>query len=254
MGVKAILESVDDLPEDVKGFYKQDGDRFVLDVDDIDNHPKVRGVITANKTNKETRDKLRAELEDLKGRFSFLPEDFDADTFQALNDAAEGKGGKITDEQIAEMRAKLTERLEKKYQPEIQTRDERIANLDNYLRSMVIGEGLSKAADEAGIDRDFKDAAIALIQKNAKIAIDENDGKYSASVDTDMGAVPIAQYVREWAATDQGKKFVAKSTGPDPKGGRSGADGGKTIKRSAFDALPPGDKTKAISEGVRVVD
>ena len=67
MGVKAILDSVDDLPEDVRGFYTQDGDRYVLDVDDIDAHPKVRGVITANNTNKQTRDKLRAETAKLGG-------------------------------------------------------------------------------------------------------------------------------------------------------------------------------------------
>ena len=254
MGVKAILDSVDDLPEDVRGCYTQDGDRYVLDVEDIDAHPKVRGVITANNTNKQTRDKLRAELDDLKNRFSFLPEDFDADAFQALQDAADGKGGKVTDEQIAAMRDKLAERLERKYQPEIQSREERISKLDSYLRRMVVDDGLSKAADDAGVDRDFKDAAMALIKQSAKITIEENDGQYSASVDTDMGAIPLAQYVREWTATDQGKKFVAKSTGPDPKGGRNGSDGGKTMKRATFDALAPADKTKAISDGIRVVD
>lgn len=56
MGLKAILETIDDLSEETRSLYSEQkvGEKtvFVLNVEDIDNHPKVRGVITANNENK----------------------------------------------------------------------------------------------------------------------------------------------------------------------------------------------------------
>ena len=253
MGIKAILESMDELPDALKEFYKEDGDNFVLDIDGIDSHPKVRGVITANSANKQTRDKLRVELEDFKKKYSWLPEDFDADAMESLKQAAEGKGGQPTEEQISELRSKIAEKLEKKYQPEIASRDEKLGKLNGAIQRMTIDEGLAKAADAAHIDPDFKDAAIALILRSAKISVEEDGEAYKAQIETDMGPVSIGEYVRDWVGTDQGKKFLAKSTGPDTKGSRGGG-GSKTMKRGDFETLDHSARRSAIADGVKVVD
>lgn len=254
MGIKAIVEAVDDLPEDVKAFYKEDNGKFVLDVDGIDDHPKVRGVITANKTNKETRDRLRRELEEFKERFSYIPEDFDADAFASLQQAAEGKGGKPTEEQIAEMRDKLKASIEKQYAPKIDDLTQKLTAKEQALHRITIDDGLSKAMDDALIDPVHKSKLIPYLKSRGKIEVTEEDGTFKAVVDTDMGPVNLSQFVTEWASSDDGKIYVAKSTGPDPRGGKGGGGNGKTMKRSQFDALDPSEKRKAITDGIKVVD
>lgn len=254
MGIKAMLDSVDELPEAVKSYYKQDGDRFVLDIEEIDNHPSVRGVITANKTNKETRDRLRAEVEALKARTSFLPEDFDADAFENLRAAAEGKGTKTTDEQLAEIRAKAADAAAKKFQPEIETREQRIAKMDAALKRMVIDDGLMRAMDEARIAPEHRDMLLPGLKARAKIEIQEDGDAYKAAVDTDLGPVSLAQYVKEWAGSDSGKIYVAKSTGADPKGGRGGTGGSKTMKTDEFNALSAHERNSFMKAGGSLVD
>lgn len=253
MGIKALLESVDDLPDGMKDFYKEDGDKFVLDIDDIDSHPKVRGVITANRENKTKRDALRAELDGFKDKYSWLPEDFDADALESLKQSAEGKGGAPTEEQIADMRAKIAEKLEKKYQPEISSREERLGKLTGAIQRMTIDDGLSRAMDEASIDPLHKSKLLPYLKTRAKIQVEEDGDTFKAVVDTDMGGVTLQQFVTEWAGSDDGKPYVAKSTGPDVKGGKGGS-GSDKIKRSAWDGMSQFERSEAAKAGKKVVD
>ena len=253
MGLKALIESVDDLPEGMKDFYKQDGDKFILDVDDIDSHPKVRGVITANRENKTKRDALRAELDGFKDKYSWLPEDFDADALDTLKQAAEGKGGQPSEEQISELRTKTAEKLEKKYLPEIQTREEKLGKLHGAIQRMTIDDGLSRAMDEASIDPMHKSKLLPYLKTRGKIQVEEDGDTFKAVVDTDMGAVSLSQFVSEWAGSDDGKIYVAKSTGPDAKGGKGGGNS-TTIKRSVWDGMSHLERAEASKAGKKVVD
>lgn len=253
MGIKSTLDSIDELPEEIKGFYVQDGERFVLDVEDIDSHPKVSGVITANKANRATRDKLRAELDGIKSRFDGLPEDFDVDSYTSLKEAAEGKGGELSEEKLNDMREKMRASIEKKYQPEIAARDEKLSKLDKALRGRIVDDDLSKALDAANIDAKHKSAVSALIKATAKIAVDEDGDSFKASVDTDMGLVGFNDFVKDWAGSETGKIYVAKSEGPNPNGSSKNG-GGKTIQRAQFDAMTPPAKAEAMKNGMTITD
>ena len=253
MGIKALIESVDDIPEGMTDFYKQDGDKFVLDVEDIDSHPKVRGVITANASNKQMRDKLRNELEEFKTRYSWLPEDFDADALESLKEQAQGKGGQPTEEQMSEMRSKIAEKLEKKYLPEIQSREEKLGKLSGAIQRMTVDDGLSRAMDEAGIDPLHKAKLLPYLKTRGKIQVEEDGDMFKAVVDTDMGPVSLTQFVTEWAGSDDGKPYVAKATGPNPRGGSGGGES-KTIKRSTWDKMSQYERSEAAKSGKKVVD
>lgn len=50
MALKSVLDSIEGLPDDVKKEYKKEGDKYVLDVDGIDNHPGV-GALKNSMTN-----------------------------------------------------------------------------------------------------------------------------------------------------------------------------------------------------------
>jgi hypothetical protein len=257
MGIKAIVESLDDLPDELKGMYSEhkdaDGEKFVLEIDDVDSHPKVRGLISSHRTSKQARDTAKAELDEIKKRFSWVPEDLDADALEALKDAAEGKGGKPTDEQLQAVREKVREKLETKFNAEIGTRDERISRLEGAIRRMTVDDGLSSAMDAANIDAIHKAKLLPYLKTRGTIQVEEDGEAFKAAVDTDMGPVSLAQFVSDWAGTDDGKLYVAKSTGPNPKGGnRPGAP--KTITRGEFDALNHKVQRETVAEGVQIVD
>ena len=255
MGVKAVVESVDGLSEEMQSLYKQEGDVYVLDIDGVDDHPKVRGVVTANKSNKEKRDQHKAELDALKKRLEGLPEDFDHSAYEELVAAAEGKGGQVTEDQIAEMRDKIRAKLEKQYTQQIEERDEKNGKLSSAINRMTVDGGLSRAMDEAQIDPKHKKAVLALLKTSANINVEEtDDGTFRPFVETDMGPQDLTKFVSDWAASDDGKHYVAQSTGPTPRGGKSGGAGSKTMKRSEFDALAPAQKSQTIADGVEIVD
>jgi len=252
MGLKALVETLDDVQDTFKEFYKEEGGKFVLDIEGIDDHPKVRGVITANRENVKKRDAYKAEADALKTRFNGLPDDFDASTFEQLKAVAEGKGSP-TEEQIQQIRDKVREKLEAKYNGEIQTREERLAKLNGALHRMTIDDGLSRAMDEASIDTRHKSKLLPYLKSAGKIAVEEDGDVFKAVVETDLGAVSLAKYVSEWASSDDGKIYVAKSTGPNPNGGKGGS-GGNTMKRAEFNALPLAEQAKVATSGTAIVD
>ena len=245
MGIKAIVESLDGIEEPLQALYVKDGEAYHLDVEGFDDHPKVRGVITANKENRAKRDEWKQKADDLAARYSWVPEDLDADGLEGLRAAAD-KG-----QDVEEIRERISASLEKKYRTEIEQRDERISTSDKRLRDMITRTEIDAAMTAATIDAPHRQAVAALIKASAKIDVDAENG--TASVDTDLGPVPLAQYVREWSETEAGKIYRAKPGGPNPPGGRH-AGRGKTISRSDFLNLSPAEQQKAIKDGIKPVD
>ncbi|WP_116654415.1 hypothetical protein [Pelagibacterium sediminicola] len=216
MGLKTILDSIDDLPEEHRAFYVEEGDKFVLDLEGIDDHPKVRGLVTANRENVRKRDQYKAEVESLRARLDGLPDEFDAEAYEALKQQAEGKEPPKTDEQVTRVR----EQLERKHQADLAKKDERISALEGSLRRAAIDEGLSKALDEASIDAKHKPKLISYLKDIGNIKIEEADGEFRAVVETDMGPTSLSRFVSDWAGTDDGKDYVAKAPPMDAPGSK----------------------------------
>jgi hypothetical protein len=254
MGIKAILDSLDDVQEELKPLYKETEGKFVLDVDGIDDHPKVRGVITANRENAKKRDQHKAEVEALKKRLEGLPEDFDVNAFEELRAAADGKGGAPTEEQIAEIREKIRSKLEPKYTEPLAKKDEEIKGLRGAIERMTVDGGLSAAMDAAHIAPEHKAKLLPYLKSQGRIKVEEEEGQFKALVETDMGNVSLQQYVTDWASSEDGKIYVAKSTGPGARGGKAGGGTGKAMSRSQFDAMPAADRSAFITEGGQVTE
>jgi hypothetical protein len=280
MGVKAILtaDQFNEQPEDVKALYKQNGDKYVLDVDDIDAHPKVATLKAAHERVKKNAkalrdfaqgrdvdetsiddDQTKTALEKLKTRFDFLPEDFDGEAFEALKKAADGKGGQVTEEQIAEIRERITAKLDKKYgekhTAEVEPLRAENEKLKGSVSKLVIDGGLAAAMDAADIDPKHKSMLLPALKARGKIRVEEDeDGDLRPVVETDMGAVPLRDWVSEFAGSDEGSPYVVKPTGPAPNGNNGQRVTGKTMKRSAFDALDGAARNKVAMEGVQIVD
>lgn len=93
-------------------------------------------------------------------------------------------------------------------------------------------------------------AAKAMLAANLQV-VAEGDARAVKA-----GDKALADFVSEWAGSDEGKHFV---TAPEGGGGGAGHSGrvntnAKTIARSAFDGLSPGEKLKHTQAGGIVTD
>lgn len=252
MALKAIYESQDDVPEALRDFYTDDKGKFVLVVEDIDSHPKVRGVITANKENVRKRDEYKARVSELEGKLGEIPEDFDSEQWATLKAGADPAK---KDEQIQSMKqiyeGKIAN-LQKKFETDIAAKDADLAERDGYIDRTVRDGGLKDHLLAVGVNPKLLKGAIAELRDAVKIQRDDK-GQRKAVVETDLGETDIGPFIKDWAVTE-GKAYLNPPTGPDPKGSTRTVNGAKTISRSAWDAMPPGDRMAKAKDGFKVVD
>ena len=230
MGLKSIYSTADEIPAEHKDYYKEDGDKFVLDIDGIDDHPKVRGVVTANRENVKKRDEYKRQVDELKAKVDGLPEDFDPDEWAQLR---AGQGGK-TDEAIEALKAthqKAIETLKTKHQQELSERDSQISERDTYIDGSLVDGGLKDALLDVGVAPELMDGALAVLRGRAKVVRDDK-GERRAIAESDLGTeVSVAEFVKEWA-NGKGKPYLGKASGPGGEGNNGGGRGSK---------LPAGD-------------
>jgi hypothetical protein len=242
MALKSVYTSADDIPEEHKAFYREDGDKYVLDIEGIDDHPKVRGVITANRENIRKRDEYKAKLSELEGKVSTLPEDFDPDEWARLK---AGEGGKPDEaiQALKDQHARAIEALKQKHASELTAKDQQIGERDSYIDRTLADGGLKDALLDVGVDPDLLDGALASLRPNVKVQRAEN-GDRKAIVETDLGEIGVPEFVKEWASA-KGKAYLGKPSGPDAQG-NNGNSRGKTLPAGSFGG-DKSERTKAIA-------
>lgn len=114
-----------------------------------------------------------------------------------------------------------------------------------FTQKLLIQDGIKTALIEHGVkDPDFIDSLTAKFSTGAKVIAEGDERK--AVYTTKDGEKPLGDFIKEWAGTDTGKKFVAA-----PANGGGGAQGGgkvsadvKTMTRSAYNALDQNAKAE----------
>ena len=242
MALKSVYTSVDDIPEEHKAFYREDGDKYVLDIEGIDDHPKVRGVITANRENIRKRDEYKAKVTELESKVGTLPEDFDADEWARLK---AGEGGKPDEaiQALKDQHARAIEALKQKHAADLATKDQQIGERDGYIDRTLADGGLKDALLDVGVDPDLLDGALASLRPNVKVQRADN-GDRKAIVETDLGEIGVPEFVKEWAA-GKGKAYLGKASGPEAQG-NNGNGRGKNLPAGNFGG-DKSERTKAIA-------
>lgn len=240
MALKSFYTEATEVPEDVKQFYSEDADgRFVLQIADIDTHPKVSGVINANNANKQKLKERQAELEKLRAKVAGLPEDFDPDEYAAL------KAGGNSDEQIQalkESHTKAVAALRAEHKAALDAIAEQVAERDSYIDGQTRRDALSAALDEAGFDPAHKPMLSKFLADQIQVRREE-DGSRVAFADTNLGEVSPVDFVKDFAAKE-GKMYLAKPTGP----AATGNNAGRTNHTSGDFGGDKAARTKAIAE------
>lgn len=251
MALKTIYTSADEIPSEVAGLYTESNGHFVLDIEDVDNHPKVRNLVTANKSNAQKAQERFQELEALRQKLSVLPEDFDPEEYQALK---AGKGAK-PDEQLQllkEQHARALAAAQAQSKQAYDTLAQQLAERDNYIDNQTRRDALNAALDEAGFDPMHKPMLTKFLADNIKVRREE-DGRRVAFSETDLGDVSPLELVKSFASRE-GKAYLAKPSGPGAQGNGSKGYGNKTITRAQFAQLDPVSQAKAMADKIQLID
>ncbi len=257
MALKSFYGSADDIPEAHKDLYSEAADgRFVLEVEDIDAHPKVSGVIRANKENARKAQERQAKISELETKLSEIPEDFDAEQWLALKSGKPDADPKVKDEHLQSQRQLYEQRianLTKKHETDLATLNEQLSERDGYIDKTTRLDVLRKSLREAGVDADFEDVVVDHLSPSIKVSRTD-DGSRKAFVETDLGEVSVGEFVKSWAGS-RGQRFLSKPSGPSAPGSQNIRHGAKTITRAEFDKLDPAARKKAaLVDKMTVVD
>lgn len=213
MALKTVLESLDGIDAALQAHYVEKDGMFYLDLEEFGKHPgAVTLKTTLNKVNKE-RDDLKSKVTTLEARVADLPDDFDINNYVKREDA--GK----PDEQLATLRdqhARALAAQKATHQKEVDELKASLAERDAKIDGDTRRTALSAALDEAGIDPIHR--PILLDHLGSKVKVRREDGgEPVAYVETDLGEVTPAEFVKDFASK-AGKVYVAKPSGLDTKG------------------------------------
>jgi hypothetical protein len=119
-----------------------------------------------------------------------------------------------------------------------------------FTQKLIIQDGLKSALIENGVkDPDFIDTLSAKFASGAAIKV---DGDQRVAM---IGDKALGDYIKEWAGSDTGKKFVAAPVngGGGAPGGKGGEQG-KVVNRAQFDGMSHVERATFAKEGGKVVD
>lgn len=131
-----------------------------------------------------------------------------------------------------------------------ETATKSLADEQGFTQKLLIDNGLLETLGKNGVTNPVhQKAAVAMLRSGVQIVI---DGENRVAK---VGDKLLADHVKEWAASDEGKFFVAapNNTGGGANGGAQGG-GGKTMTRTDFSAKSPADQMAHIKGGGTVTD
>lgn len=233
MALKAVVSSLDDVEEAFRPLYAAttvEGEAaFALQIEGFRVHPDALALSNAHERTKTLNRTLTSEVATLKTKLEDVPEDFDAELYQrAVSEGVGGAGEPKDAEQIRREAAEAaTTRADAKWKKE---NDKVVAERDRFKKDLE--ERVKRAALDEALDLNgFTDVALrrgarALIMPD--IEIHEEDGVLTAlAKDPVVGdTLPVAEHVKAWAGTDEGKAYrpARESAGSGANGGGSGGN------------------------------
>lgn len=229
MALKALLEKIDDLPEDVKKEYKKGDDgKFHLDIDGIDDHPGVKSLKNAMVNAKAERTTAQDEAKKAK-----------ADLEAATNELDDMRRGAIPKGDV--------EALEKSWQKKLDTavgeRDGKITRLTGAVDKNVRQAAAASLAAEL-----FVNPALGLPHVLPRLAVAEEGEDYTVKVLGDDGkpsALTLDDFKKELL---QNKDLAPILRGTRASGGGAGGGqggGGAPSGGKDFDATKASPKDLA---------
>jgi hypothetical protein len=224
--LKAVLETLEGLDAALHALYAKEGDQFVLQIEGVNSHPTVAGLVSANGRITAERNALKAgakawkELVELRGGDEDL-------TPASLHEALEAKAGgtpKDVAEQLKEAERRGAERAETRAAKELEKVTKELGTVRSALQGRTVDGDLDAAIAKAGVVEKYRPAVRALLKlKNPEMI--EEDGKFRGVFRTDPDGIPrdlsIDDFVSAFVKSDEASPYM-----PAGGGGSGGKDSG----------------------------
>ncbi|MBX0289716.1 hypothetical protein K3G63_04665 [Hymenobacter sp. HSC-4F20] len=214
MRLKALLDSAsyDVLDEAIKAAYTERDGKFYLNVDGLQEHPDALGLKSALTKARQEKKDAETKLAELQERFAGVPDDLTGDDIVASLD----RGGGKVDQRLAEQR----ERLTKQYDSKLNEAKEQLQKATARADRLYSENALMSAMTEANITLPHAQKAVKAMLRD-QIKVEYEGDEVVVTIDN----MPVADKVKAYAQSDEGKYFV---TAPNNSGGGSGGQGGST--------------------------
>ena len=180
-----------------------------------------------------TLEELQAQVAELTSKLEKSEADKKAMGADLMKYKAKAKGAEIDPEEYAKLQARVEElteakeKADKSAKTEVEKLTKALAEKDGALTQHLIDAGLTDALAKAGVAPHYLTAAKAMFKGQAVLKAE--GAEYKALI----GDKPISDAITAWAATDEGKHFVAA---PANSGGGAPGGGGKSVNHG--DKLP----------------
>jgi len=235
MKLKAVVDDLNEVDEKYRDLYVEqtvgDATKFVLQVDGFRSHPDVTALSNAHERTKQANRTLTQEKTTLEQKLAALPDDFDLEAFdpdlyqRALDGNLGGGDTKDVEERIRQATEAAVRRAEDKAGKDKlkveQERDRYKSTLENKIKREAVDEAL----EACGItDPALRKGARALTMGLVEIHQDGDELVALVKSPEYGDTIPVAEHVKAWAQTDEGKAYVSArdSAGGGANGGGSG--------------------------------
>lgn len=250
MALKAILDSLDSVPEGLREHYKKDetSGKYRLDADGVEDVTGLKSALEKERNERKTTSQKLKELTEQLG-------DLDpAKAREALKKLQEMEDKKMIDAgKIDELLAHRTERMKQDFENQskafnktIEDRTKERDQLNGRLSELLIDNGLRQAAVKAGIRPEAVEDAVLWgkqlyrIKDGNPVPMKGDQVLYGKNPNEPM---PMEEYFS--GLTTEKSHWFAESTGGGAGGKKKGGDGPAKKKRSE---MTFSEKSKFISE------
>jgi len=249
MALQAILQSVDDLPEDLKTHYVEKDGKFFLDVTAVDGH-SLENVAALKQALSKERAAAKRFHEELKA-FEGLDAQDVRSSLEELEHLRESRKGPTTDE----IRRTAFEQATKEWQKKVEAKDQELRSVTSQLEEVLIDATAVKALAE---NKGNPKLLLPHVKGSVRLR-KTDDGKYvSEVVDRDGNtrlssrggsteAMTIDELIKEMSTSDD---FAAAFAGSGATGsGSTGSDRSTSSSRvTRLDMLEKMDPARRIDE------
>jgi len=236
MALKLELETLDEVPEGVRDFYREADGRYVLDVE---------GAVPKAKL-----DEFRENNIQLKQKLETLSQ-VDVDEYARLRQEAKERERKEA-EKRGEYERLLGETREE-YEARIKAKEEALAAKESQLRELVRDRELSAALAKEGLKPEAQDLALSYasrfvetreIDGRVRAVVVGPDGKPRLNANGDE--MSVSEFVAEFKGSPGGQALFAPEIKTGGGAAGRGSTGGATVRSRAD--MTPAEKVALIRE------
>lgn len=256
MALAKQVAKLEDVAEANRGLYVADGDKFKLDIEGDEDTSALRvELATAKREAAERRMAIKAIEEKYAGidpiKTREMLAKLDQDGEQAL--IAAGKIDEVIQKRSEKLRADMQKQIDEAH-GKTKLAEERVGKysqrvLDDRIRDAVIGKVHVHAIKSGDVLRAAREIFTLDDSGNAVQLDDEGKPVLGKDGKTNYNPAEWIESMTEIAP----HWFPSDSTGGGAGGSKNGATGGKTMKRTAFEALPARDRAAAVKQ-YKIVD